>query len=217
MAISDRTRKLLWGRSGSRCAFCRRDLILEATEQDEEAVVGDECHIISAKPDGPRYNPSFSPDELDAYPNLILLCRVHHKLVDDQPNTYTTAILHVLKDNHERWVRETLESAPEIFSIQVDHSLENAFSKVRELMPELIAEMEKDIAGTPHTREFFLVSRKWVMNSRTPRFFYYFEDHDNLEGKAQILENHGFIMDVTVSNAKLYRMTEEFVELLQSH
>jgi hypothetical protein len=50
MGISDRTRKILWGRSGNRCALCRRELVEEGTAVDAESVVGDECHIIGEKP-----------------------------------------------------------------------------------------------------------------------------------------------------------------------
>ena len=48
MAINDKTRKVLWGRSGNRCAICRRELVLDATTVDDVSVVGEECHIVSA-------------------------------------------------------------------------------------------------------------------------------------------------------------------------
>lgn len=108
MAIADKTRKILWGRSGNRCAKCRRELVVDATAANDESVVRDECHIISGKGQGPRYDPTFLPDHLDEPENLILLCRVHHKMVDDQHETYTSAVLHKLKANHEKWVSLTL-------------------------------------------------------------------------------------------------------------
>lgn len=190
---------------------------MEANKEDEESIVGEECHIISGKPNGPRHDPTFSPDEINSYPNLILLCRVHHKLLDDQENTFPADFFHVLKDNHERWVRESLDIPPELFSLESNQGLARSFSKVKKLMPELIFEMEEDLSGSPFVREFFAISKKWVMNFvRTPGFVYYFEEHEDLLGKAQILENYGFIFDVTVGNAKKYRMTEEFVDLVSS-
>jgi hypothetical protein len=110
MTISDKTRKLLWGRSGNRCAFCKHELVMIAT-QDDDAIVGDECHIHAKHTDGPRSNSSMSTDELDDYTNLILLCKVHHKMVDDQPNTYTIEYLRNLKKSHETWVSETLHKS----------------------------------------------------------------------------------------------------------
>ena len=108
MAISDKTRKLLWGRSGNRCAICKHELVVDATEQNDESIVGDESHIISSRAKGPRHDPSYPPEHQDAYENLILLCRVHHKMVDDQAATYTTDILRKMKSNHEVWVAEKL-------------------------------------------------------------------------------------------------------------
>lgn len=108
MSITDKTRKILWGRSGNLCAFCRRTLVVEASALDPEAIVGDECHIISGAPNGPRHDPAVPREQIDEPDNLILLCRVHHKLVDDQPETFTASALRTLRSNHERWVKERL-------------------------------------------------------------------------------------------------------------
>ena len=108
MTITDKTRKLLWGRSGSRCAICKQELIISATSEDNESIVGDECHIISGEINGPRYNPSYPEEKIDSYENLMILCRVHHKMVDDQPSTFTSEILLQIKNNHEISVAEML-------------------------------------------------------------------------------------------------------------
>ena len=113
MAIADKTRKLLWGRSGNRCSICRLELIIDATMCDDASLVGEECHIISGQRQGPRHDPSFAKKKIDSYDNLLLLCRVHHKMVDDQHETYTIALLKQIKNNHEKWVAEKLmESSP---------------------------------------------------------------------------------------------------------
>jgi hypothetical protein len=93
--------------------------------------------------------------------------------------------------------------------------LKVAFQKVKATMPDLISEMREDLSreGNEFIREFFLASRRWVMNTDLC-FIYYFEDHRSLQGKIQVMENYGFVIDVTVTNAKKYRMTEEFVEML---
>lgn len=108
MAISDKTRKVLWGRSGNRCAVCRRELVADSTPRSDDSVVGDECHIVSGKALGPRYDPTFPEQMLDQPANLVLLCRVHHKMVDDQFETYSVSVLETLKKNHEQWVSTTL-------------------------------------------------------------------------------------------------------------
>lgn len=110
MTISDRTRRLLWGHSGNRCAYCRRELVMTAAK-DNDSIVGDECHIHARQQGGPRSNLSMTIEELDDYENLILLCKVHHKMVDDQSNTFTVNELKKLKKKHEKWVQETLHDA----------------------------------------------------------------------------------------------------------
>ncbi len=84
-------------------SFHRRD------EDDLHSVVGDECHIVFGQHLGPRYDASFSAEILDQSENLVLLCKVHHKLVDDQTETYTAAMLKMLKENHGKWVSEKLD------------------------------------------------------------------------------------------------------------
>ncbi len=114
MSISDKTRKTLWGRSGNRCADCRQELVIEGTPADNESVVGEECHIVSGKPNGPRYDSEVPAERLDDPENLILLCRVHHKMVDDQNETFTVQALQELKAKHEKWVASTLRDGTEV-------------------------------------------------------------------------------------------------------
>lgn len=108
MPISDRTRKILWGKSGNRCAICKKELILDSTPYDDESVVGDECHIISSQKNGPRYDELYPHEKIDNYQNLLLLCRVHHKMIDDQYETYIAELLRAIKENHEKWVAAKL-------------------------------------------------------------------------------------------------------------
>ncbi|MFD0675606.1 MULTISPECIES: HNH endonuclease [unclassified Paenibacillus] len=109
MSISDKTRKILWGRSGNRCTICKIELVVEATIKNDPSVIGEECHVISGQANGPRYNSEFDKEIIDSYDNLILLCRVHHKMIDDQQETYTEHILKQMKDNHEKWVAKRLD------------------------------------------------------------------------------------------------------------
>lgn len=110
MSISSRTHKMLWGRAGNRCAVpdCRIELVMDASETDDESLIGEECHIIARRPDGPRGDASYPEDKINRYENLILICRNHHKLIDDQFATYPVAKLREMKSVHEKWVRESL-------------------------------------------------------------------------------------------------------------
>lgn len=108
MAISLRTRKALWGRSGNQCALCRCPLVMLDTGISPESVVGEECHIVAAGIYGPRADESFPIAERDCCENLILLCPAHHKIVDDHPDLYPADKLRHLKSIHEKRVRDLL-------------------------------------------------------------------------------------------------------------
>ena len=107
MAISDKTRKILWAKSGNRCAYCKAVLIHEINPA-ERSVIGEECHIRSLKPSGSRHDSCYPPEQIDLYDNLILMCAVHHKVVDDLPDTFTVNLLTTLKSEHEEWVNKSL-------------------------------------------------------------------------------------------------------------
>lgn len=108
MAISDKTRKFLWAKSGNRCAICKTELITN-NSSNSEFNLGEECHIISSKLTGPRHVKYLN--EYDNFENLILLCRNHHKEVDELTDTYTEELLRYIKTNHENWVKNTIKNA----------------------------------------------------------------------------------------------------------
>jgi hypothetical protein len=110
MGITLKTHKMIWGRSGNMCAFpeCKKILVVDETSTDDPSVIGEEAHIVAQKEDGPRGKSPLTSEQRDKYDNLILLCSVHHKVVDDQENEYTVEKLHQFKANHEKWIRENL-------------------------------------------------------------------------------------------------------------
>jgi len=86
---------------------------------DSDSVIGEECHIVARELDGPRGNSSLPVNDRDNVDNLLLLCRNHHKMIDDQLNTFTVDDLKAIKSKHEDWVRESLSPSrkanPKIF------------------------------------------------------------------------------------------------------
>ena len=88
-------RALLWSRSGGICGFpdCHVVCVLEATNGDPSVIIGQIAHIEARSDSGPRSNPSLSEQERNAYPNLILLCPTHHRLVDARESTYSVDML----------------------------------------------------------------------------------------------------------------------------
>lgn len=115
MSITDKTRKMLWGKAGSRCAKCKCELIEEGhASADDQAIIGDECHISAQSPTGPRYDAELPPEQVDAYENLILLCAACHRLVDAQPGKYTAERLRQSKKDHADYIRRGTEPRPDV-------------------------------------------------------------------------------------------------------
>lgn len=106
---------------------------------------------------------------------------------------------------------------PEVPQRDDDTSMLSTFSYLQGLMPDLLAEMATDLRGdkTHVVREFVVLpSRRVIFNSAKPRFAYYEEEHEGLRNKIDLLEEHGFVVDVTPEQTPVYRMTDEFEKLL---
>lgn len=108
MSITVKTRKILWSKSGNRCAICKHELVKNLENENSNFILGEECHIISSKTNGPRGKIN-QLNNYDTYENLILLCANDHKLIDEYPETFTVDILNSLKINHENWIRNAIQ------------------------------------------------------------------------------------------------------------
>ena len=93
------TVKRLFAVSGNRCAFpkCSQTLVEPASGK----VVGRICHIKAANPYGPRYDHEQSNEDRHAFANLILMCPVHHDVIDADPTAYTDERLQNMKHQYE--------------------------------------------------------------------------------------------------------------------
>jgi hypothetical protein len=111
MAISEKTRKILWGRSGNRCIVCKTELVFEKDQFNRHLNIGEECHIVSKSNKGPRHR-YINDFDYDGPDNLMLLCCNHHTMIDEQVETYPEDKLIALKKGHNDWVTQNLESQP---------------------------------------------------------------------------------------------------------
>lgn len=102
---------------------------------------------------------------------------------------------------------------------EAEKGLKSTFKEIKEIMPELILEMKKDFNSPKSVtvREFAILPTEGVIfKSEQPRFVYYEDQHNNLRGKVLILENHDFVYDVTPGNTPIYRITEDFWNLIRA-
>jgi hypothetical protein len=99
---------VLWARGAGRCYICNKSLIGDLASGTEDRNFGFVAHIVAEIPGGPRGDPVRSPALADDVNNLMLLCHVHHKLIDvDAVAEYPESRLLEIKIGHERRI-ETL-------------------------------------------------------------------------------------------------------------
>ncbi len=71
MSILLKMHKMLWRRAANRCTFsdCRNELFMDASETDDESLIGEECHVVAKEQNGPRGDSSLTPEAREEYDN----------------------------------------------------------------------------------------------------------------------------------------------------
>jgi len=107
------------------CAFptCQLPLV------QEDTFVGDICHIEASNPGGARYNPAQSDEERQAFDNLIIMCKNHHKVIDDDPKSYTVDRLRGLKREHEEKYSDGKELSNDVVKTMIQAITNSAIYK----------------------------------------------------------------------------------------
>ena len=104
----------LANRVGVRCSNpgCRKSTAGPREDNTKSVNIGVAAHITAAADGGPRYNASLSVEERGSIENGIWLCQNCAKLIDNDPNRYTTEVLQSWKARAEEAAREELEGIP---------------------------------------------------------------------------------------------------------
>lgn len=221
MALSNKTLKMLWGRAAGRCSHpdCRMDVFFDESEADTPTMVGENCHIISESDGGPRSDPTVPLDQKNAYSNLILMCRNHHKIIDDPTNgerEYSIERLHQIKRDHETWVRDQLgldadKQQDEEYYVQivdgwedkchVNHWLAWSSSILSHGQPAMHADVSDDLDH----------ARRWILNRVWPQRYPSLEAA--FENFRRVLEDfhNTFLSESEVFHERL--MTRKFYKI----
>ena len=226
MSIGLKTHKILWGKSGNRCAFpyCKMELALDEFETDDPSVVGQEAHIVAKSQDGPRGESELTSEQRDKYGNLILLCSVHHKVIDDNPGAFPVEKLKEMKTEHEQWVKENLNQDEVktredlIYSDYIDKVIELADVKDWELWTSNLlcsghpSITEKHLRYLEDLKEY-IFNRVWLgrypaLEKALQNLMFVLNDFISIISKY-IDRDKVLIGDVTANDDKLYR-TETF-------
>ena len=210
--FSKATKELLARRVGFLCSNpdCRK--ATSGPQDDPIGVVnlGVAAHITAASPGGDRYDKSLTSEQRIDSSNGIWLCQTCAKLIDNDAERFDIQTLESWKRSAERTAAVALTRSP-----VVGEDSQAAFAKAEKLMPVLLTEMREDLRAHSTTREFIVMSRKCTYNSSGRQVFvYYFQDHENLEGKCDILCNLGLADEITYNNVRRYIFDEELVDYL---
>lgn len=144
-SYSQSTLKLLFALSLNHCAFpkCTNPVVAAGTEYSDPAVLGHICHIYAAKDNGPRGRLDLTLKERSAFENLILMCGVHHPLVDKQWESYPAGMLKEWKEKHEA---KATAGTPEALKLNDEIGKLAFFSAVSD------AEIEKELKRLRQSR-----------------------------------------------------------------
>lgn len=122
------TVRKLFALSMNRCAFpgCETPLV----DDGAKTILGEVCHICADSPGGPRYDRAQTPSERHSFDNLIMMCAVHHKVIDDGTylDVYTVDYLRVLKRQHEGQAVRSELRLPQLTARAVKELLRTATS-----------------------------------------------------------------------------------------
>ena len=111
---SEKTRLLVWGRAAGRCQFtnCGERL-------DQDLISGELgknfaylAHNVASSPGGVRGDPELSHELADDPDNIVLMCDIHHRVIDDQRSsgTYSVEAVRAMKFASERRIDRLLSN-----------------------------------------------------------------------------------------------------------
>ena len=83
--------------------------------------------------------------------------------------------------------------------------------------PALVAEMREDFSGPEGkgTRAFFVKSSRTTIGfTSEPCFEYHTDKHADVRAAVLVLEQHGYVTDISSGNTPMYRVHESLVDQL---
>jgi hypothetical protein len=211
--FTTRIKKRLAERVANHCSNPECQQTTSGPQEDPEKSinVGVAAHITAASENGPRFDPSLTPEQRQSIKNGIWLCQTCAKLIDNDQIRYNV-------DTIRKWKKITEENTSRKLEAhgKDKEDPDEVFKELEAIMPDILNEMREDLASKPLSREFVILKKGWCYWATGHELVYYFEDHPELENKLRILENNGLIKDITREKVSRYKLTEGFVRYLNS-
>src|SRR6267142_731106 len=114
-SIAPAAKILLAARSGGRCEFAGcNEYLFEHPLTLQDGNFSQHAHIVAFSEEGPRGNEGARPDNINSVDNLMLLCPLCHKLIDDNPDDYPRSVLEKYKQDHEERIKHVTGLGPDM-------------------------------------------------------------------------------------------------------
>lgn len=139
-SIPTNVKRDLWFAAHGRCAMCNKPLYRDGLTM-QQVNLSEYAHIIADSPDGPRGDEKLSPELAKDPSNLILLCKDHHKLIDDAGGVrkFGVELLRKYKNDHEDRIEYVTGLSPEKRSLVVCYA-----PKIGEKTPAITTSVTTD-------------------------------------------------------------------------
>lgn len=121
--LTEPKKLILMGICGGKCEFrgCNYSVV-EDLLTGAAGNFSNYAHIIASSSNGPRGDKKLSGQLSDDVSNIMVLCMMHHKEVDDNPDIYTVDVLKRMKTEHENYIKELMKIKKECVVMGIKYS-----------------------------------------------------------------------------------------------
>lgn len=121
--IADPKKLILMGLCGGKYEFrgCEKSIVQDILT-GEKSNFSNYAHIVASSANGPRGDKVLSSKLSNDENNIMVLCRDHHKEIDDFPEKYTVNILKDMKREHEAYIKDLMNITKESSVIGVKYT-----------------------------------------------------------------------------------------------
>lgn len=121
--IPENIKLILMGKAAGKCEFrgCE-DSVIEDILTKKRGNYSNFAHIVADSKNGPRGDEVLSDKLCKEESNIMVLCRKHHKMIDDNPELYTKELLTEMKLEHEKYIEDLMKISNENSIVAVKYS-----------------------------------------------------------------------------------------------
>jgi hypothetical protein len=178
------------------------------TNNSRHIYTGIASHITAASPGGPRYDATMTTEQRTSIENGIYLCATCSVMIDKNGGIdFSVELLRGWKCEHDQWANSNFNKRA-----QRDEESEE-FSELEKLIPDLLNEMQGDLAEHPLIRDIIALGKStYAYNWPAPHFGFFEDKAPGVLSKLRLLVDYGLVEEVKADFA--YRITPELAKYL---